>query len=137
MTPTVNRTVSPAAVAQAILRFVFVIHHTAGWTPKLQDPAVDSALAEFDNRQKRERSRDGMLAAFESGQWRFKAPLGYLTVNARVVPDPERAQFVRDAFMMLEGGLLTQQQVLQRLPGERPQDGTGGRLHRIAGTSPA
>jgi site-specific DNA recombinase len=76
---------------------------------------MKALIAQYDNHQRGKRSKDGMRDAFDSGRWVFQAPLGYLTVNRRVVPDSQRSQFIRDAFAMMADGLSTQQQVLARL----------------------
>lgn len=59
-----------------------------------------SVFAEFDNNVRRERCMSGMLERIRQGIWVWRAPLGYYrpTAGAALVPDPERAPFIRLAF---------------------------------------
>ncbi len=68
-----------------------------------------AAGAEYENRQRSDRTVTGMKAAIERGRWPYKAPVGYL--NARTsdqrptfVHDPERAPLVRKAFELAAMG---------------------------------
>jgi len=56
-----------------------------------------SGFAQFDNDVRAERTRAGMRAALERGRWTHRAPLGYL---AGMVPDPDRAPIIREAFAL-------------------------------------
>ena len=77
-----------------------------------------ASLAQFDNDVKADRTRDGMRAALDRGRWTHRAPLGYCN-NGRstpsLVPDPERATLVRQAFEEFSTGLPTAQEVLRRV----------------------
>ena len=67
-----------------------------------------ASVAHYDNRAKSRRTATGMTALLDAGRWTFKAPLGYLNTGARVtpslIPDPERADFIRLAFRLVAEG---------------------------------
>src|SRR5262249_19618599 len=69
----------------------------------------------FDNDVRSERTRGGMKAALELGRWTFLAPLGYLNAprssGRSLVPDPERAPWVRRAFRDFATGRFTKDEV--------------------------
>jgi site-specific DNA recombinase len=68
-----------------------------------------AAMAQFDNDVRSERVTAGMRAAMERGRWVFRAPIGYLRGRpgeASLVPDPERAPAVREAFELAARGVL-------------------------------
>ena len=83
-------------------------------TGKLME-GVLAAFAQFDNDVRSERTRGGMKAALELGRWTFLAPLGYLnaprSTGRSLVPDPERAPFVRRAFQEFATGRYTKDEV--------------------------
>lgn len=62
--------------------------------------SVMAARAEFDNNDRSERSKDGMLARLREGFWVWKAPMGYyrLTTGSNIIPDPDIAPYIRLAF---------------------------------------
>jgi DNA invertase Pin-like site-specific DNA recombinase len=67
-----------------------------------------AAMAQFDNDVKSERVTAGMTAALERGRWVNRPPLGYLAGQRHgisLVPDPERAPIVREAFTLAANGL--------------------------------
>jgi DNA invertase Pin-like site-specific DNA recombinase len=68
-----------------------------------------AAMAQFDNDVRAERVTAGMKAAVERGRWVWPAPLGYLNADPRrgpsLVPDPERAPAVREAFALCARGV--------------------------------
>src|SRR5262249_6438557 len=69
---------------------------------------VLAAAAQFDNDVRAERTRAGMRAAQELGRWTHQAPLGYLTgirLGPSLVPDPDRAQLIRQAFERRADGM--------------------------------
>jgi site-specific DNA recombinase len=75
-----------------------------------------SAIAQFENDVKADRTKAGMQAALESGRWTFGAPLGYVRTGGRgssIVPDRERAPHIRRAFELLASGLHTKQEILR------------------------
>ena len=54
-----------------------------------------AAMAQFDNDQKSERTKAGMITALEMGRWTWAAPVGYLNSDTRsgqlsLVRDSER-----------------------------------------------
>lgn len=70
-----------------------------------------AAMAQFDSDVRSERVTAGMRAAMERGRWVFWAPIGYLRGRpgeASLVPDPERAPAVREAFDLAARGVLGQ-----------------------------
>jgi len=80
-----------------------------------------SAIAQFENDVKADRTKAGMQTALESGRWTFGAPLGYVRTGGRgstIVPDPERAPHVRRAFELLASGLHKKREVLRILNAE-------------------
>src|SRR5262249_39676806 len=83
-------------------------------TGKLTE-GVLAAFAQFDNDVRSERTRGGMKAALELGRWTFLAPLGYLNAprssGRSLVPDPERAPWVRRAFRDFATGRFTKDEV--------------------------
>ena len=42
-----------------------------------------SAIAQFENEVKADRTKAGMQSALESGRWTFGAPLGYIQTGGR------------------------------------------------------
>jgi site-specific DNA recombinase len=78
-----------------------------------------SHFAQFDNAVRAERSSNGMKARLNSGSWPFKAPIGYLNATTAtgktLVPDPDRAPHVREAFSRFATGLYTKGQVRERV----------------------
>ena len=91
-----------------------------------------ASFAQFDNDQKAERTKTGMTAALQRGRWTFKAPLGYRnssngTASASLMPDPERAPLIRQAFEAYGTGVHTTRQVLRQVTalGLTTQRGSG------------
>jgi site-specific DNA recombinase len=87
-------------------------------TGKLME-GVLAAFAQFDNDVRSDRTRAGMRAALELGRWTFPAPLGYLNApkwsGKSLIPDPERATFVTQAFEDFATGRFTKQEILTRV----------------------
>ena len=83
-------------------------------TGKLME-GVLAAFAQFDNDVRSDRTRAGMRAALELGRWTFLAPLGYMNapraMGKSLIPDPERAPFVRRAFRNFATGQFTKEEV--------------------------
>jgi resolvase-like protein len=82
-------------------------------TGKLME-GVLASFAQFDNDIRSERTRAGMRAALERGRWTFVAPLGYLNgakcASGSLVPDPERAPIIQQAFEDFATGHYTKQE---------------------------
>jgi site-specific DNA recombinase len=79
---------------------------------------IIASMAQFDNDVRSERTVAGMKARLERGGWTFPPPLGYLKgrdTNGRktIVPDPDRASLITQAFEMYATGLYSKQQVLE------------------------
>lgn len=67
-----------------------------------------AAMAQFDNDIRSERVIAGMKAAIERGRWVGSPPIGYLKQAGRgpsLVPDPERAPAIREAFELCARGI--------------------------------
>jgi site-specific DNA recombinase len=73
--------------------------------------------AELDNDIRKGKTLGGMETRLQQGNWTFKAPLGYKNEKVggikTIVPDPERAPFVQEAFERYATGLHTRQSVLE------------------------
>jgi site-specific DNA recombinase len=81
---------------------------------------ISSALAQFDNHLRAERTKTGMRAAAEIGKFPHKAPLGYKNVvstgrEPNIIPDPDSAPFVRQAFAVYGNGQASLREVLRKL----------------------
>ena len=63
---------------------------------------VMAGVAQVDNDMRAKKTRDGMVAALRDGRWVHQAPLGYVKPTSKtgpsLVPDPDSAFFVREAF---------------------------------------
>ena len=60
-----------------------------------------SSFAQFDNNQKAERTKAGMITALERGRWTFQAPLGYRRGGRdgpSLLPDVLPSELIRMAF---------------------------------------
>ena len=69
---------------------------------------IHAGLAELDNDVRGQRSKAGMIHASERGRWCHQAPVGYLNCGRNATPslrpDPERCDFVREAFDRVAAG---------------------------------
>jgi site-specific DNA recombinase len=83
---------------------------------------IVAAFAQFDNDVRSDRTIAGMEAAAKEGRWTHKAPIGYRfegrRSSARLVPDNDRAAFVRRAFEMFATGIYKASEVLSALTRE-------------------
>jgi DNA invertase Pin-like site-specific DNA recombinase len=74
---------------------------------KLMETIV-AGLAQYENDAKAERTVQGMKEAHRLGRWTWTAPIGYLSGIRRtppsLLPDPERADLVRQAFELAASG---------------------------------
>lgn len=71
--------------------------------------SILAAAAQLDNDMRAERVVAGMKAAAARGRWTFRAALGYVngrdvTGAAVLLPDPDRAELVRQAFRLAAEG---------------------------------
>ena len=85
-------------------------------TGKLMEGIIAS-MAQFDNDVRAERTIAGMKARLDRGGWTFPPPLGYIkgvdcNANKTILPDPQRAHLVTEAFELYASGLYSKQQVL-------------------------
>ena len=77
-----------------------------------------SSIAQFENDVKAQRTETGMKAALQLGRWTFQAPVGYLTGprgGFSMVPDPDRAPLVLDAFREFASGRVQKSELVRRL----------------------
>ena len=76
-----------------------------------------SGESEYDNAVRKERSVTGMATRLHEGVWTFKAPLGYVNTKLKglktIVPDPERAPLIHEAFDRFASGAHKRQAVLE------------------------
>ena len=77
---------------------------------------IMSGQAQLDNQLRGERSLAGMKTRLQGGKWPFKAPLGYINGrdsagNKTLLPDPDRAPFISQAFELFATALYTKEQV--------------------------
>ena len=66
-----------------------------------------ASFAQFENNQKAERTKAGMLTALAGGRWTFVAPLGYRNGGRgapSLIVDPKDAPLVREAFEAVASG---------------------------------
>jgi site-specific DNA recombinase len=89
-----------------------------------------ASIGEFESDLIAERTRTSMEHARRQGKPTTKAPLGYLSVRGpdgapTFILDPERAEGVRNAFLLYATGLYTRRKVLARInaSGLRTQKG--------------
>ncbi len=91
-----------------------------------------SAVAQFDNDQRSERTVAGMKAATEAGRWMFQAPIGYRMVTTSghscLEHDPGRAPLIRKSFELFASGRYEQEQVLRKVTAEGLTTRRGKRL---------
>jgi site-specific DNA recombinase len=76
-----------------------------------------SGQAELDNEIRKEKTLGGMNTRLQQGNWTFKAPLGHKNEKIAgvktIVPDAQRADFIREAFERYASGLHKRQAVLE------------------------
>ncbi len=86
-------------------------------TGKLVETVL-SAVAQFDNDQKADRTRAGMRHALELGRWTHQPPLGFIPGpkgGPSLLHDVGRVELVRQAFEEFAGGKYQQRELLLRL----------------------
>jgi hypothetical protein len=76
-------------------------------------------VAQFDNAQRADRTRDGMHAAATSGRFLLRTPVGYIkpvgSSGPSLVPDPVAAPLITRAFEQYATGLRSKQDVLDKV----------------------
>lgn len=99
-------------------------------TGKLME-GVLAAFAQFDNDVRGERTAAGIRAAKKKGRWPHQAPLGYSNTKGSpgpsLLPDPQRAPLIQEAFSLYSSGRYSMKQVLDRV-GDRGLKGRTGKL---------
>ena len=78
---------------------------------------IMSASAQLDNEIRAIRTKEGMTAAVQSGNWVHRAPIGYINaaVPGGLAKDPKRAELIRMAFELFASGELTKNEALKRV----------------------
>ena len=81
---------------------------------------IMSGQAELDNKLRGMRSLEGMKTRVQGGRWTFKAPMGYkngkdASGNKTLIPDPERAPHIIEAFNLFATGLYKREQVRAKM----------------------
>ena len=79
-----------------------------------------SAIAQFDNDQRRQRTEDGMKAGMSMGRWMWRAPIGFkkpppTPLAPSLVLDEEVAPIVRLAFEMASTGAMSKIEILRKV----------------------
>lgn len=89
-------------------------------------------FAEHDNNARADRTKAGMIRAAERGRWVHLAPPGYLNAKSpSLVPDPERAPFIREAFDMAARGDLSREEIRRRLNAAGFRTRSGKEVSRV------
>jgi DNA invertase Pin-like site-specific DNA recombinase len=79
---------------------------------------LTTLMAQWENRRKARRTREGMQFALQRGRWVWLAPLGYLNGSRggpSLLPDPERASLVEHGFELVASGAMSALAALDRL----------------------
>jgi site-specific DNA recombinase len=92
-----------------------------------------ATIAQFENDEKRERTKRGMKAALERGTWPFPVPLGYLKIpqpdgRCRIVQDPKVAPLIKQGFELFATGRYDRVEVLRKLSAAGLQSKKGRNL---------
>ncbi|GAG02237.1 unnamed protein product, partial [marine sediment metagenome] len=79
-----------------------------------------ASVAQYDNHQRRDRVREGMIKSFESGRFVWKGPCGYKNIEGpdgrtRLIIVEEEAYFVREAFRLAIEGIHNKTTILKKL----------------------
>lgn len=81
---------------------------------------LTTLMAQWENRRKARRTREGMRFAFERGRWVWPAPLGLVNGprgGPSLLPDPERGPLVRLGFELVASGTMSAAAALDRVTG--------------------
>ena len=79
---------------------------------------LTTLMAQWENRRRARRTREGMRYAVEHGRWVWPAPLGFLNGRrggASLLHDPERAPLVKKGFELVSSGELCARAVLDEV----------------------
>ncbi|HML56724.1 MAG TPA: recombinase family protein [Ferruginibacter sp.] len=79
--------------------------------------AIYLAAPQVENDRLSDRTKVGMNQALKQGRWLWKAPYGYVNnkVTKLIEIDEEAAKLVKEAFDIMEKGLLTAEEVRRKL----------------------
>lgn len=89
-----------------------------------------SAIAQFDNDLRSERTKEGMLAKFKDGYWPWGAPLGYQKVKGELRVNLKVAPYIQEMFEMYAVGGYTYKHIAERLYKKGIKSSTGKRLSK-------
>ncbi len=77
-----------------------------------------AVFSQLDNDAKAARTVAGMQTAISKGRWPFKPPLGYIRGSREgpsLLPDPLKADQIKQAFEMFATGRYSKQKILQKI----------------------
>ncbi len=77
--------------------------------------SIFSAIAQFDNDVRSDRTREGMREKIRQGHWAWKAPIGYKNSPTGMLVDEERSVFIKRAFEEYAKGGFTVKAVTNKL----------------------
>ena len=90
---------------------------------------IMSAYAQLDNELRAVRTKEGMTAAVNAGNWAHRAPIGYInaSVPGGLAKDPKTADLIRTAFELFASGGLSNAEILKKITdlGLRTSQGNG------------
>lgn len=92
---------------------------------------IMAAQAEFYSANLGAEVRKGLDERLRRGLWNGSPPLGYLMRDSRLVPDPARAPFIREAFTLWASGVVTLRE-LARVLYERGMTSRTGKELRLS-----
>jgi site-specific DNA recombinase len=92
-----------------------------------------ATIAQFENDEKRERTKRGMKAALERGTWPFPVPLGYLKIpqpdgRSKIIQDSKVAPLIKQGFELFATGRYDRVEVLRKLSAAGLQSKKGRKL---------
>lgn len=88
--------------------------------------------AKFYSENLSEEAKKGMKEKVRQGGWPNLAPIGYLNVSGEIVPDPQRAPFIKKAFEWRASEDISVRELSRRLYEEGFRNRNGGRFARSA-----
>lgn len=91
-----------------------------------------AAFAQFDNDIRAERTTQGMKERVNSGEWAWKAPIGYINItigdDKTIVPDKDKAPLIKQLFEEYSTGNYTLRQLASRISRLGLRTSTGHRV---------
>ena|SRR5581483_3081624 len=98
---------------------------------------LTAAFDAYDNKTRAERSKRAMRQTYEvRRRWVWTTPIGYLSAQGAILPDPERAPFIVQLFELIASGQVKKTNALAQLTrmGLRTKKGhpvTAQTVHRV------